>query len=52
MSFFQSLNKQGRTIVVITHEPDIAAYAKRIVTIKDGVITSDKKNTKVMKGDA
>ncbi|HSW96684.1 MAG TPA: ABC transporter ATP-binding protein [Candidatus Saccharimonadales bacterium] len=50
MSFFQSLNKQGRTIVVITHEPDIAAYAKRIVTIKDGVIVSDRKNVKVMKG--
>lgn len=44
MSFFQDLNKQGHTIVVITHEPDIAAYAKRIVQIKDGEIVSDKQN--------
>lgn len=42
MTFFQSLNTQGHTIVVITHEADIASYAKRTIHIKDGNITSDK----------
>lgn len=51
MTFFQTLNKQGHTIVVITHEPDIARYAQRIIYIKDGEITSDKKNTSVAKGE-
>ncbi|OGG16582.1 macrolide ABC transporter ATP-binding protein [Candidatus Gottesmanbacteria bacterium RIFCSPHIGHO2_02_FULL_39_11] len=44
MSFFQELNKQGHTIVLITHENDIASFAKRIINIKDGEITSDKKS--------
>lgn len=36
---FQDLNqREGRTIVLITHEPDIAAYAQRVITIRDGVI--------------
>lgn len=38
MSIFQKLNKQGRTIIMITHEPDIAEHAKRIIHIKDGKI--------------
>lgn len=50
MTFFQTLNKQGHTIVVITHEPDIASYAQRIIQIKDGEIISDKKNAHVTKG--
>ena len=50
MSFFQTLNKQGHTVIVITHEPDIAAYAKRIILIKDGEIMSDKKNMAIVKG--
>jgi putative ABC transport system ATP-binding protein len=46
MTFFQQLNAQGHTIVLITHESDIAAFAKRVVLLKDGVIISDKKNTR------
>lgn len=41
MSIFQKLNKDGRTIVMITHEPDIAEHAKRIIHIKDGKIIED-----------
>ncbi|MFH1244762.1 MAG: ABC transporter ATP-binding protein [bacterium] len=42
MSIFTKLNKAGHTIVMITHEPDIASYAKRIITIRDGRIVTDK----------
>ena len=42
MEFFVSLNeKHGKTIVLVTHEPDIAEYCKRIVRFKDGKIISD-----------
>jgi len=40
MKIFQKLNKEGHTIVLITHEPDIAEYAKRIIRLKDGRIIS------------
>jgi len=39
----RSLNEQGRTIVLITHEPDIAAFASRVVRLRDGVILSDER---------
>ena len=41
MKLFQELNEQGITIVLVTHEPDIAAYAKRIVEVRDGKIRLD-----------
>jgi putative ABC transport system ATP-binding protein len=44
---FGELNrKHGRTIVLITHEPDVAAHAERIITLRDGVIISDSKGHK------
>lgn len=44
MEFFTKLNNEGVTIVLVTHEPDIAAFAKRIVVFKDGNIISDEIN--------
>ena len=41
MAFLQQLNDEGKTILIVTHERDIAAMCKRIVRLKDGVITED-----------
>jgi putative ABC transport system ATP-binding protein len=41
MSIFQRLNEAGKTIILVTHEPDIAEYAKRIVRFRDGLVVSD-----------
>src|SRR5579871_1114680 len=46
MAIFQDLNKQGHTVVMITHEPDIANHAKRIIHIRDGKILTDEVNKK------
>jgi putative ABC transport system ATP-binding protein len=43
MSLFQELNKSGITVLMVTHEPDIAEYATRKVHFKDGRITSDER---------
>jgi putative ABC transport system ATP-binding protein len=41
MALFQALNEQGITIVLVTHEPDVAVYAKRIVDVRDGRVRRD-----------
>ncbi|MGB9911340.1 MAG: ABC transporter ATP-binding protein [Microgenomates group bacterium] len=46
MKIFQKLNKEGHTIVLITHEPDIAQYAKRKILLRDGKIIKDELNGK------
>ena len=49
MSLIQEINNSGKTILVVTHEEDIAKMCKRIVRLKDGVIVQDKKiNQKVL----
>jgi putative ABC transport system ATP-binding protein len=41
MGLFQALNRRGKTIVMVTHEPELAAYTKRIITLRDGELVSD-----------
>ncbi|HJW92623.1 MAG TPA: ABC transporter ATP-binding protein [Thermoanaerobaculia bacterium] len=43
MGIFQALNDEGKTVVLITHEPDIAEHAKRIVHVRDGLIQQDQR---------
>ncbi len=47
MDLIQGINDEGRTILIVTHEHDIAQMTKRIVTLKDGVITDDTKVNQV-----
>jgi len=41
LAIFQRLNEQGKTVVMVTHEPDVAAHTKRIVRMRDGVVAHD-----------
>ena len=46
MEILDSLYKEGKTIVVVTHETEVAAFAKRIITMRDGKIISDEQDGK------
>lgn len=48
MDLIQKINEEGKTILVVTHEEDIAKMCKRIVRLKDGVIVEDKKVNQVL----
>jgi putative ABC transport system ATP-binding protein len=50
MALFHRLHAEGQTIIMVTHEPDIAAHADRVVMLKDGVIASDRRQTRVPVG--
>ncbi|MER7438826.1 ATP-binding cassette domain-containing protein, partial [Pseudonocardia alni] len=43
MNLFVELNESGRTVVLITHEPEVAEFAKRVVTLRDGRIVGDER---------
>jgi putative ABC transport system ATP-binding protein len=45
MGLFQHLNKRGKTIIMVTHEPELAVYTKRIITLRDGQLVLDRKVT-------
>lgn len=47
MGLFEEIHKKGNTIILVTHEEDIALHAHRIVRLKDGLVESDKINTKI-----
>jgi putative ABC transport system ATP-binding protein len=43
MDIFRELNQQGITIIMVTHEPDMATYASRVITFRDGLVLSDER---------
>ena len=51
MNILGRLNNEGRTIILVTHDKTVAEHAKRIITIKDGVIISDEKNLNQKKSE-
>ena len=44
MAVFADLHRQGQTVIMVTHEPDIAEHAGRVVTLRDGRVESDRLN--------
>lgn len=47
MELLTELNNEGKTIIMVTHEPEIAAYAKRKIVLRDGIITEDRRREEV-----
>jgi putative ABC transport system ATP-binding protein len=45
MRVFESLADQGQTVIMVTHEPDIAAHARRIIVLRDGMVHSDERRS-------
>jgi putative ABC transport system ATP-binding protein len=45
MKVFESLADQGQTVIMVTHEPDIASHARRIIVLRDGVVSSDERRS-------
>jgi ABC-type lipoprotein export system ATPase subunit len=41
LALFEQLNQQGITVVLVTHDPDVAAHARRVLTVRDGLLDSD-----------
>ena len=45
MKLLVELNREGKTVIIVTHEEEIAAYTNRVITLRDGLITDDWRRT-------
>ena len=45
MRVFESLADQGQTVIMVTHEPDIAKHARRVIVLRDGLVESDERRS-------
>jgi putative ABC transport system ATP-binding protein len=43
LALFDRLHGEGQTVVLVTHEPDVAAHAERMVTLRDGMVADDRR---------
>jgi len=48
MAILEEIHKKGNTIILVTHEPDIAEHAHRIIRLRDGLVEEDEKNTNIV----
>jgi len=51
MEIFERLHRAGNTIIVVTHEPDIAQHAHRIIRLRDGLVEKDMRNENIISAD-
>jgi putative ABC transport system ATP-binding protein len=51
LQLFEQLNREGRTIIMVTHEDDVAAHAKRIIRLRDGFVQSDERRSELPRRD-
>ena len=52
MDLFDQIHSKGNTVIMVTHEEDIAEYAHRIVRLRDGLVETDRANTNIRKAQA
>jgi len=52
MQMLSELNRAGKTIVMVTHENEIAEWARRVIRLRDGIIESDERHDRLDRGPA
>jgi len=51
MGIFEKIHSRGNTVILVTHEPDIADHAHRIIRLRDGLVETDKRNENIVRAD-